>query len=89
MRSVVYLHIIDGLLNLISPNLSSRRGGEGDMRQLSVYNMPQLPRGRHVGRDCRHPEPMDVLVSLAVHGVWIPAIPAGMTPLSLSWRLWG
>jgi hypothetical protein len=22
---------------------------------------------------------MDVLVSLAIHGIWIPAIPAGMT----------
>jgi len=32
---------------------------------------------------------MDVLVSLAIHGIWIPAIPAGMTLLSLSWRVWG
>jgi len=44
---------------------------------------------RHGGRDCRHPEHMDVLVSLAIHGIWIPAIPAGMTLLSLSWRVWG
>jgi len=32
---------------------------------------------------------MDVLVSLAVRGFWIPAIPAGMTRFSLSWRVWG
>ena len=31
---------------------------------------------------------MDVPVSIAIHGIWIPAIPAGMTLLSLSWRLW-
>jgi hypothetical protein len=36
---------------------------------------------------CRHPEHMDVLVSFAIHGIWNPAIPAGMTLLSLSWRL--
>jgi transglutaminase-like putative cysteine protease len=29
---------------------------------------------------------MDVLVCLAIHGIWMPAILAGMTLLSLSWR---
>ena len=50
---------------------------------------------RHVGRDsltrsngCRHPEHRDVLVALAIPGFWIPAIPAGMTYFSLSWRVW-
>ena len=44
---------------------------------------------------CRHPEHMDVLLGFAVRGLWIPAIPAGMTLFflklvrmdRLSWRL--
>ncbi|HEY5138523.1 MAG TPA: hypothetical protein VIJ25_04305 [Methylococcales bacterium] len=56
-------------------------------RQLSVYNMLQL-QDKPPCRDCRNPEHMDVLVSLAIHGIWIPAIPAGMTLLSSIWRGW-
>jgi len=36
---------------------------------------------------CRHPEHMDVLVSLAIHGIWIPAIPYILIPANKQARI--
>jgi len=46
-----------------------------------ISKMLQL--SRHTGRDCRYPEHRDV-IQPAIHGIWVPAIPAGTTVLELA-----
>jgi len=46
------------------------------------FNAVEL--SRRSGMDCRYPEQMDVNSNIALHGNWIPAIPAGTTMLNIN-----
>lgn len=48
-----------------------RTGHVAYARQCNIYNMPIYRKSRHVGRDCRHPEHMDVLIKCVLSGCWI------------------
>ncbi|MGF1615555.1 MAG: hypothetical protein ACFCVA_17055 [Gammaproteobacteria bacterium] len=50
-------------------------------RHLTTYRFePRIPKGRHTGTDGRYPDHPEV-AQTAIHGDWVPAIPAGTTGL--------
>ncbi|MGF1614503.1 MAG: hypothetical protein ACFCVA_11510 [Gammaproteobacteria bacterium] len=69
-----------GLARTSVPTVVGSRAGVFHSLLTPYRFEPRIPRGRHTGTDGRYPDHREV-AQTAIHGDWVPAIPAGTTGL--------